>query len=87
MKQTGFAYELIGIAEILGGLLVLSQVFSFIGALVLLPVTLHILLFHLKLEPNEIGELAMSVLFFVINIALLFKEYKLFKPLLKTKVW
>ena len=87
MKQSGFAYELLGIAEILGGLLVLSQFFSVIGALILIPITINILLFHLKLEPNDISELVMSVLFFTINWALLFKEYKLFKPLLKIKIW
>jgi uncharacterized membrane protein YphA (DoxX/SURF4 family) len=87
MKQTGFAYELLGIAEILGGLLVLSQLFSVIGPLILIPVTLHILVFHIKLEPNETKELLMSVLFFAINVVLLVKEYKSFKPLLKIKVW
>ncbi len=87
MKQSGFAYELLGVAEVLGGLLVLSQLFSIIGALILLPVTLHIFLFHLKLEPNDTTELILSFLYLAINAALLLKEYKLFKPLIKIKVW
>ena len=87
MKQSGFAYELLGIAEILGGILLLTQLFSFIGALLLMPVTLHIFLFHLKLEPNEMGELLLSLFYLVINILLIIKEYKLFKPLIKIKVW
>ena len=87
MKQSGFAYELLGLAEILGGLLVLSQLFSIIGALILLPVTLHIFLFHLKLEPNDKTELILAFLYLAINVAILLKEYKLFKPLIKVKVW
>lgn len=87
MKQSGFAYELLGIAEILGGILLLTQLFSFIGALILMPVTLHIFLFHLNLEPNEIGELILSTLYLIINLTLIIKEYKLLKPLIKIKVW
>jgi uncharacterized membrane protein YphA (DoxX/SURF4 family) len=87
MKQSGFAWELLGVVELLGGLLLISQIFSFIGALVLLPVTIHIFFFHLRLEPNETGDLVIALVYLLINLTLIFREYKLFKPLLKTKFY
>jgi uncharacterized membrane protein YphA (DoxX/SURF4 family) len=87
MKQSGFAWHIVGVAEILGGILLISQLFSLVGALIVLPVTLHIFLFHLLLEPDEKGELGLALLYFLINLLLIFKEYKLVKQLLKIKYW
>lgn len=86
MKQSGFAWELLGVVEMAGGLLLISQFFSFLGALMLLPVTIHIFLFHLVLEPHEPGEVVLAVLYLIVNIALIVKEYRLFKPLIKLNV-
>lgn len=86
MKQSGFAWELLGVAEMAGGLLLISQIFSFLGALMLLPVTIHIFLFHLVLEPHEPGEVILAVLYLIVNLALIVKEYRLFKPLIKLNV-
>ena len=73
-KQTGYFWQLLGICELLFGLLLVAQTTSFVGALFLLPITLHIFLFHLFLESDEIGELLQTGGLFLINIALVLKE-------------
>ncbi len=85
MKQTGYFWQLLGICEIVFGLLILSQYMSFLGALMLIPITLHIFLFHLFLEPDDTAELFQTGGFLLINILLIAKEYKKFQPLLWIK--
>lgn len=85
MKQTGYFWQLLGICEIVFGLLILSQYMSFVGALMLIPITLHIFLFHLFLEPDDTAELFQTGGFLLINILLIAKEYKKFQPLLWVK--
>ncbi|OIQ18023.1 MAG: DoxX protein [Flavobacterium sp. MedPE-SWcel] len=84
-KQTGYFWQVLGVCELLFGLLLILQGTSFIGALFLLPITLHIFLFHLYLEPDEVGELLETGAFLGINIALILKEYKKWKHLLWLK--
>jgi uncharacterized membrane protein YphA (DoxX/SURF4 family) len=45
-KQTGYFWEVLGICELVFGLLLIFQGTGFVGALFLLPITLHIFLFH-----------------------------------------
>ncbi len=73
-KQTGYFWQVLGIAELIFGLLILFQGTSFIGAIFLLPITLHIFLFHVFLEADEMGELLQTGGLFAINIALVLKE-------------
>ncbi|WP_420604111.1 DoxX family membrane protein [Flagellimonas sp.] len=84
-KQTGYFWQVLGIAELLFGLLVLLQGSGFIGAIFLLPITLHIFLFHLFLEADEINELLQTGGLFAINIALVLKEHKKWKHLVWIK--
>jgi len=84
-KQTGYFWQLLGICELLFGFLILIQGTAFVGALFLLPITLHIFLFHVYLEPEEVGELFQTAALLVINILLVLKEYKRFKHLLWIK--
>lgn len=84
-KQTGYFWQVLGICELLFGLLVLLQGSSFVGAVFLLPITLHIFLFHLFLEADELGELGQTGGFLAINIALVLKEKTKWKHLLWIK--
>ncbi len=84
-KQTGYFWQVLGICELLFGLLLILQGTGFIGALFLLPITLHIFLFHLFLEADEIGELIQTGALFVINISLVLKEKEKWKHLLWIK--
>lgn len=74
MKQTGYFWQVLGICELLFGFLLVIQVTGFIGAIFLLPITLHIFLFHLFLEADEVGELIQTGLLFFITILLVLKE-------------
>nr|WP_299073132.1 DoxX family membrane protein [uncultured Allomuricauda sp.] len=84
-KQTGYFWQLLGICELLFGLLILLQGSSFVGAVFLLPITLHIFLFHLFLEADELGELIQTGGLFITNIALVLKEKSKWKHLLWIK--
>jgi uncharacterized membrane protein YphA (DoxX/SURF4 family) len=84
-KQTGYFWELLGVCELLFGLLLVIQGTGFVGALLLLPITLNIFLFHLFLEPEEVGELVQWVLFLIINIVLVLHERSKWKHLLWIK--
>ena len=81
-KQTGYFWQVLGICELLFGLLVLLQGTSLVGALFLLPITLHIFLFHLFLERDEPLELLQSAGLFAINVLLVLKERRRWKALL-----
>lgn len=84
-KQTGYFWELLGVCELLFGLLLVIQGTGFIGALLLLPISLNIFLFHLFLEPDEVGELIQWALFLTINIVLVLHERSKWKHLLWIK--
>ena len=84
-KQTGYFWQVLGICELIFGILVLLQGTGFIGALFLLPITLHIFLFHLFLESDEIQELIQTGGLFIINILLVVKEKAKWKSLLWIK--
>ena len=84
-KQTGYFWELLGVCEFLFGLLLVIQGTGFVGALLLLPITLNIFLFHLFLEPEKVGELVQWVLFLIINIVLVLHERSKWKHLLWIK--
>lgn len=84
-KQTGYFWQVLGICEFLFGLLIIIQYTSLIGSLFLLPITLHIFLFHLFLETDKINELILTSTLFVINIALVLKEKEKWKHLIWMK--
>lgn len=84
-KQTGYFWQVLGICEILFGCLLLFQGTGFIGTIFLLPITLQIFLFHLFLEPDELGELLQTGALFGINIILVLREKDKWKNLLWIK--
>jgi uncharacterized membrane protein YphA (DoxX/SURF4 family) len=82
MRQTDYFWQFLGYVEIIAGVLLISQFFSLLGAIVAFPVTINIFLFHLFLEPNEVGELIQILGLLLINIALIGFSFKLWKPIL-----
>lgn len=81
MKQTGYFWPVLGFAELLGGLLLLIQATSLLGAVISLPAVLHIFLFHLFLESEEIGELIQTAVMLGINLAIIIGYYPRWKHL------
>ncbi|TAF98813.1 MAG: DoxX family membrane protein [Cytophagia bacterium] len=86
MKQTGFFWQFLGICEILFGILIISQYLRFVGAVMLLPITLQIFLFHIFLELDDTQELIQTGLLFIGNLALITKELPKWKHLIITKI-
>lgn len=85
MKQTGYFWQFLGIVELLVGLLLISQRFSLLGAIMALPVTIHVFLFHLFLEPHEVGELIQMAGLLIINLLIIGNGYKHWKGILSDK--
>lgn len=85
MKQTNYFWQFLGALELLAGLLLISQLFSKIGAFIAMPITLNIFLFHVFLEPNDVVELLQTSGLLVINILLIAFTFKIWKPLLINK--
>ncbi len=83
LKQTDYFWQLLGVCEILFGLMLISQFMGFAGAVMLIPITLHIFLFHLFLEPDDTNELIQTGLLFFANMVLVAKEF----PKWKMLVW
>lgn len=81
-KQTGYFWPLLGFCEIFFGLLLVLQYPAFTGAVFLLPITLQIFLFHAFLEGDEVWKLLQVSGLFLINIVLVLRERKRWKPLL-----
>ena len=79
-RQTGYFWQILGICELLFGLLLVFQGSGFIGALFLLPITLH-----LFLEADELPKLFQTSALFVVNIVLVLKEKEKWKHLLWIK--
>lgn len=86
MKQTQYFWEFLGVVELTAGILILSQYLALLGAFLLLPVTTNIFLFHLFLEPHDIGELLMTGLYLIGNLFLIGYHYQDLKvPFFKLK--
>jgi uncharacterized membrane protein YphA (DoxX/SURF4 family) len=71
---------LVAAAEITGGLLVIIQRFRALGAIVLLPVMVGIILQHLVHAPATIG-LPFALL--IINIAIICTNYRKYLPMVR----
>lgn len=71
MKQTGYFWPMLGAAEIICGILLLSQYFALLGSVMLLPIMINIFMFHLFLKPDDTGDLIMTGLYLSGNILLI----------------
>ena len=80
LKQTGYFWPMLGVVEITAGALLLSQVLALLGAVLLVPMTLNIFLFHLFLTPHDMGEIALTALYLATNLFLIGYEYPQLKP-------
>ncbi len=85
MKQTNYFWQLLGAAELIAGALILSQIFWMLGAIIALPLTLNIFLFHLFLETDEAGELLMTMALLLINIWMIMASYEKWKGIVVDK--
>ncbi|MGJ3243067.1 MAG: DoxX family membrane protein [Opitutales bacterium] len=80
--QSGYMMPLIAIVEIVTGALLLSGFFVPLALVLLAPLTLNIILFHLALAP---GGIVPGLVFFAINVYLLVVNIDAYRPLLRAK--
>ena len=85
MKQTGYFWPFLGVCEIFAGLLLLGQVTRLAGAVIALPMVIHIFLFHFFLEPNDIVELVKTGLLLTANLLLIGIDFPKWQHLLFDK--
>lgn len=75
LKQTGFFWPMLGIAELICGLLLISQIFALLGAVMLVPLTLNIFLFEVFLGGGDITEMVTHGLYLLANLLILAYGY------------
>jgi len=80
--QSGWLFPLIAIAEIAGGILFVTNKFRALGAIILLPVIVGILLFNLVMAP---GGAIMAVILMAINIWVIVENRNKYLPMIETK--
>ncbi len=78
LMATGYMLKLVGATEIVVGLLLLLNKWTPFALVVLAPLSLNMLLFHVFLAPAGIGPAALVTL---INIYLIYTYWKKFKTL------
>ncbi len=81
LVESGWIWEMIGISQIIGGILLMIPRFRALGSIVLLPVNIGIFLFHLIQDAPE--RMPMSIMILAINIWFVYDCRKKYKPLFK----
>ena len=77
--QAGWLFPLIGIIEIVAGALFVTNRYRTLGAIMILPITVGIFLFHLVLDP---GTLMISVSLLTINIWAIYENRERLMPMI-----
>lgn len=78
LANTGYILTLVALAEIIIGLLLLFRIWTPFVLLLLIPLSLNILLFHLFLDIPAIGT---ALLVVILNGILLYKNRQKYRPL------
>lgn len=78
LTATGYVLQVVGVIEILVGLLLIINRWVAFALLVLVPISINILLYHIFLDLPSIGG---AILVAVINIILIYKHWARYKPL------
>ena len=77
MKLT-WLIPLVGVAEIIGGILVIPSRTRALGAIIIFPVMAGIFLHHLVLDPSGIY---IAIVLLIINLWIIFDNRKKYKPM------
>ena len=73
-----YMFPLIGLVELVAGVLLLTKRFTALGAVLMMPITVNIFFLDAFLDPAQVG---MSIVLLVINITLLVSEKKRLYPM------
>ena len=78
LQATGYVLPIVGALEIIIGLLLLANKAVPFALLLLAPISVNILLFHLFLDLPSIGG---ALVIAIINVVLIYKHWKVYRPL------
>ncbi len=78
--QSGWLFPLVALAEIIGGALFISNKFRALGAIVILPITVGVLLFNVVLAPSGI---IIAIILFAINIWVIVENRNNYLPMIQ----
>jgi len=78
LGATGYIFPVVGALEVIIGLLLLIKKWVAFALILLAPISINILLFHLFLD---IPGLSVAILVVVFNATLIFKHWTQYKPL------
>ncbi|WP_080777155.1 DoxX family protein [Chryseobacterium phocaeense] len=79
--EIGWLIPLVGIVEIIGGLLFIIPKTRALGAIIILPVMVGILIHNVYRDPNQMG-IIMAVVMFLINIWMIIDNREKYKALI-----
>lgn len=79
--EIGWLLPLVGVVEIIGGILFIFPKTRALGAIVILPVMTGIVLHNVYRDPSSTG-IAISMILFLINIWIIFDNGKKYKALI-----
>jgi len=77
-KAITWLMPLIAVAEIIGGILFIAPKYRALGALIMLPISVGILLHHVVVEP---AGLIIGIVVFVINAWIIFDNWGKYRPI------
>lgn len=78
LEASGYVLQVVGFLEVLIGLMLIANKAVPFALLLLTPISINILLFHLFLDLPGIGG---AIVIAVINVILIYKHWKVYKPL------
>jgi len=78
LKASGYVLQIVGALEVIIGLMLLVNKSVPFALLLLAPISINILLFHLFLDLPSIGG---ALVITIINAVLIFKHWKVYRPL------
>ncbi len=79
LVESGWIWEMVGISQIIGGILLMIPRFRALASIILLPVNIGIFLFHAIQDAPE--RMPMSIMILAINIWFVYDCRKKYKPL------
>ena len=78
LENTGYVFYVVAVIEILVGFLLLINKWVPFALLLLAPISLNILLFHLFLDISDVW---VAIVIVTLNIILIYKYWKVYRPL------
>lgn len=78
LNATGYIFPVVGILEVCIGLMLLFKKWVAFGLILLAPISINIVLFHLFLDIPGVGA---ALLVAALNGILIYKSWQLYKPL------